>query len=253
MNFLKQHWKLLTVGILLGLTFCIWFVVIRESPTNILTIAFLDVGQGDAIYIESPTHQQIIIDGGPSPKILGELRKVMPWYDRSIDMIIVTNPDADHYAGFINVLRSFAIKTVIEPGTYSNTETYKIFEEDVDKEHAQEIIARRGQVMDIGGGAYIKILFPDRDVSKLDSNEGSIIAQLVYGETEVMLTGDATSATEEYVVSLDGEKIRSDILKVSHHGSKTSSSENFVRTVNPQYAVISAGKKIAMATHIKKL
>ncbi|MCC2630733.1 MAG: internalization-like protein competence protein ComEC/Rec2, competence protein ComEC protein [Candidatus Paceibacter sp.] len=239
---LKKHWRLsLVLAIFLANIF-IWYAVAREQPSNTLTVAFLNVGQGDAIYIESPTHQQLLIDGGPSQAILGELRKVMPFYDRTIDTILVTNPDKDHYAGFIDVLDRFQVNTVIEPGSKSDTETYARFEKDVDAEHAKEIIARRGMVLDLGGGAELHILYPDHDVSAETTNDASVIAQLVYGSTTIMFTGDTTKKSEAYILSLDGTRLDSDILKVAHHGSKTSSSEEFVKAVSPQYAVISAGK-----------
>jgi competence protein ComEC len=220
----------------------VWYAVQREQPSNILTVAFLNVGQGDAIYIESPTHHQLLIDGGPSQAILGELRKVMPFYDRTIDTILVTNPDKDHYAGFIDILDRYKVTTVLEPGSPSDTETYKIFSRTVDAERAQEIIARRGTMIDLGGGAVLEILYPDHDVSAETTNDASVIARLVYGSTTIMFTGDTTKKSEAYILSLDGTRLDSDILKVAHHGSKTSSSEDFVKAVSPQYAVISAGK-----------
>jgi competence protein ComEC len=242
MRLFRKNWRFAIVLAVLLANIFVWYAVQREQPSNILTVAFLNVGQGDAIYIESPTHHQLLIDGGPSQAILGELRKVMPFYDRTIDTILVTNPDKDHYAGFIDILDRYKVTTVLEPGSPSDTETYKIFSRTVDAERAQEIIARRGTMIDLGGGAVLEILYPDHDVSAETTNDASVIARLVYGSTTIMFTGDTTKKSEAYILSLDGTRLDSDILKVAHHGSKTSSSEDFVKAVSPQYAVISAGK-----------
>jgi competence protein ComEC len=244
-KFFQAKFKVALLGILALANIFIWLGVASKQQEDVVTIAFLNIGQGDAIFIESPTGNQIIIDGGPARKILSELRKVMPFYDRSINTILVTNPDADHYAGFIDVLRGYKVREIIYPGTHSDTSTYAYYKNEVIKEQASTTIARRGMVYNLGGGAELYILFPDRDISNLDSNAGSTIAKLVYKNTSVMLTGDATSATENYVVDLSGEipdgGIQSDILKVGHHGSRTSASEKFVRAINPRYAVVSYG------------
>jgi competence protein ComEC len=238
----KKHWKI-SVLLFIGLfDVFVWYAVAAESPTDKLTIAFLNVGQGDAIYIESPTKQRIMIDGGPSSAVLGELRTVAPFYLRSFDTLVVTNPDADHYSGFIDMLSAYKINRIIEPGTHSTTERYKEFETQIQNKNIEKTIAKRGMVLDIGGGAVLHILYPDKDVSNDSTNDGSIVAELVYGETEIMLTGDTTKKSEAYVLALDGSKLDSEILKVAHHGSKTSSDEDFVKAVQPEFAVISAGK-----------
>ncbi len=242
MEWIKKYWRwgIVIVGVLFNIF--IWYSVYHELPSKYLTIAFLNIGQGDAIYIESPTRNRMIIDGGPGRAILSELRKVMPFYERDIDTLIVTNPDKDHFAGFINVLDLFTIKKVIESGTKSDTETYKVFKQKVTQEKSEELIAKRGMIIHLGGGADVDILFPDTDVSGFERNEGSIIAKLVYGSTSVMLTGDAPSKTEEHVLDLDASDVKSTVLKVGHHGSRTSASETFTTAVDPEYAVISAGK-----------
>lgn len=219
----------------------VWSIVVEQGGEKFLTVAFLDVGQGDAIFIESPTGKQVLVDGGPNSKVLHEVGKLMPWYDRTIDMIVITNPDKDHIAGFINVLKRYEVDYVMEPGTKNETETHKLLQKMIVEDGLEKILARRGQKVDLGAGVSLAVLFPDRDVSALKSNDGSIVMRLVYGETEVLLTGDATSGVEKQILIYD-ENIQSDVLKVGHHGSKTSTDESFVSAVNPQYAVISSGK-----------
>lgn len=234
------HWCIL--GFLFIATIFIWYAVIQEDRQGILTVAFLDVGQGDAIFIESPTGNQLLLDGGPNKSALRALSKVMPFYDRSIDLLVVSNPDKDHFMGFLDVLRSYRIGAVVEPGTVGASAEYQAFEKLVENEPAPRVLARRGQKIQIGGGAALEILFPDRDVSGLNTNDGSIVAKLTYGNTSFLLTGDAPQNIERYVVSLEGKRIKSDVLKVGHHGSRTSTSEEFVGFASPTYAVISDGK-----------
>ena len=242
MIFLKKHWR---ICIIIFFIFCntfIWYVVVQETPSKYMTVGFLNIGQGDAIYIETPTHNKIMVDSGPSSILLSELRKVMPFYDRSIDTLLVTNPDADHFSGFIDILKSsFHVNHIIEPGTQSPTKTYALFEKIIQDKHIPKILAHRGMVVHLGGGADLHILFPDQDVSSWKTNDGSIVAQLTFGSTSVMLTGDAPNKTEEYVLSLDGKNIKSTILKEGHHGSRTSASGPFISAVAPEYDIISAG------------
>src|SRR3989344_2139759 len=249
MQKIRQYfpWYLL-LTLLFGNVF-IYYAVFAEAPRE-LTIAFLDIGQGDAIFIESPAGNQVLVDGGPNAKVLQELGKIMALHDRTIDLVVLTNPDQDHFAGLIDVLKQFEVAGVMEPGTVGKSRMYPEFEKAVDEEGAARYTARRGQIIDLGSGAYLKILFPDRDVSTLAPNDGSIVMQLVFGETEVMLMGDATAKVERQLLSLqlmDTEcpsvcSLKSDVLKVGHHGSRTSTSKNFVAAIAPVYAVISDGK-----------
>ncbi len=236
-----MRWHLL--GLLFVATGLIWYATISEDRSGTLTVAFLDIGQGDAIFIESPTGTQMMIDGGPGAVVLRELGKVMPFYDRSIDLLLVSNPDKDHLSGFLNVLRSFTVRAVVLPGTVGASAEYRAFEVAVKEEGATKVMARRGQRLHLGGGAYFDILFPDRDVSDLNTNDGSIVGKLVYGNTSFLFPGDAPSAIEEYVSYIDKERLDVDVLKIGHHGSKTSTSEALLGFASPTMAVISAGKE----------
>lgn len=227
------------VVILLILSFLVWSEILKaEQPRN-LRIAFLDVGQGDAIFIESPTGTQILVDGGPDSSLLRELTNVMNPFDRTLDAIIVTNPDQDHFAGFIELLERYKVGKEFESGTKKTTLTYKAFESALVENGVQRLLAKRGMVFDLGGGAYLSVLYPDRDVSDLSPNDGSIVMKLIYGKTSVLLMGDSTALVESRILSLGGSK-KADILKLGHHGSKTSSSENWVASVSPSQAIVSA-------------
>jgi competence protein ComEC len=227
--------------LLLCVTVGIWSAVYAHSFPGKLTVVFLDVGQGDAVLIESPTGLQVLIDGGPDRKVLRELASNISWLDRSIDVVVATHPDGDHITGLIDVLERYEVAHIVHPGVVHDTPVAAFFTQAVEDEGAIETVARRGQRLVIGGGAYIDIIFPDRVVANIDTNDASVITRLVYGDTSFLLTGDASQKIEEYVVGLDGAQLQSTVLKAGHHGSKTSTSPLFVGYVAPEYAVISRG------------
>ncbi len=241
MKSFKKNFKWYFLGVLFLITFFVWYAVFAESRDGLM-VAFLDVGQGDAILIDSPTGHQILIDGGPNKNILRKLSKVMPFYDRSIDVVIATHPDADHIGGLLDILNRYNVDLVIEPGLESDTTVYKEFKKIIKDKKIKKILARRGMKINFDKTAYIDILFPDRDVSGMDSNDASIVAKLVYGKTSYLFTGDSPLKIENYLIELSPESIDADVLKIGHHGSKTSNSEAFIGYVSPEYAVISVGK-----------
>ncbi len=239
-NFSKRL-KYYFLGLLFLLALFVWYAVFSETRGGLLVV-FLDVGQGDAIFIESPNGNQVLLDAGPNKSVLRELSKIMPFYDRSIDMIIESHPDKDHIGGFIEVLKRYDVALAIEPGVGSDTAVYQELNKVIGQKGIQKILARRGMRVNFGDGARLDILFPDRDVSGLETNTASIVAKVVYGDTSFLLTGDSPKAIENYLASFYGDNLKSDILKAGHHGSKTSTSEIFLGYVSPQYAIISAAR-----------
>jgi competence protein ComEC len=219
----------------------VWYAVLRERPHD-LKVSVLDIGQGDAILIESPTGNQMLIDGGGTREVLQRLGEEMPFYDHSIDVVMETHPDKDHIGGLPLVLSAYQVGAFMEPGIESDTKIDDELEKDVDADHVHRVIARRGMVVHLGGGADLSILFPDRDMSGYETNEASIVAKLQYGATSFLLTGDSPSNIENYLIGLDGEGLKSDVLKVGHHGSKYSTSLLFAKEVDPEFAAISVGK-----------
>lgn len=216
------------------------------NKEQFLQVTFLDVGQGDATFIESPSGAQVLIDGGRDASVLRGLTKTMGYFDRDIDMVMATHPDSDHISGLIDVLKRYTVHTIVMTENESDTPVYHALLESIAQEGATVVYARRGQVFDLGmgvkGSTTLSVLFPDHDPRGLESNTSSIVAQLQYGQIEFMLTGDSPQAIEEYLVSGLGSVLESEVLKAGHHGSRTSSSELFVSQVQPAIAVISAGK-----------
>ncbi len=208
---------------------------------ELLCVVFLDVGQGDAIFIESPAGIQLLIDTGRDQSVLRGLGDVMDFGDREIDHLLLTHPDADHVGGAVDILERFLVSQVIRTENESDTALWEATERQIEAEGAKVTMARRGQVFDLGGGVKLEILFPDIDPTEMESNTASIVARLIYGDTAFMLTGDSPKAIEEYLVLVEGEHLKSDVLKAGHHGSRTSTAELFLAEVDPKYAVISAG------------
>jgi len=238
----------IVILVLLCVVAIIWYAALREDRHGLLTVSFLDVGQGDSIYIDAPSGRQVLIDGGKGSTVLRRLASASPWWDRTIDVVIPTHPDADHIGGLADVLARYQVGMIIRSSVEGDTQTAKALMEAIKQEGSQNVVAMRGQVVDLGGGAYLQILYPDRLVPRIATNDGSVVARLVYGNTSFMLTGDVPQEVENYLVALastplgtsDGS-LRSDVLKAGHHGSKFSSSSQFMGFVNPYFGVFSRG------------
>jgi len=234
------------IGILTGLlavNIFAWAIVCYLSQSPSLEVNFFDVGQGDAIFIETAQGQQILIDGGPGNVILEKLAKELPFWDRTIDLIILTHPELDHLSGLIEVLKNYQVENILWTGVVRETAVYQEWEKAIKAEGAKIFIARAGQKI-ISGKSILEILCPFDEIEEeifKDSNNTSIVAKLVFGNTSFLFTGDIGKSQEKEIISR-GEDIDSDVLKVPHHGSKTSSSEEFIRGVSPEIAIISVGK-----------
>ena len=219
----------------------VWYAALLEDRRGLLTVSFLNIGQGDAVFIDAPSGRQVLIDGGPDASVLRELGKVSPWYDRSIDVVVATHPDLDHIGGLIDVLPRYRVATIVHSSVLGSTSGWERFRSESKEETTDIRIGERGQVYDLGGGARFEILFPDRSVVGLETNVGCIVARLTYGSTSFMLPCDTDKNVEQYLARLDGEKLKSNVLKAAHHGSKTSSLPLFVGYVSPEYGVYSRG------------
>ncbi len=218
----------------------------KTIDTNILSVSFLDVGQGDAIYILAPNGNDVLIDGGPHEGISPLLRSVMPLFDNDIDIVIATHPDKDHIAGLAQVFEDFQVNTFIDSEIRSGTSfDKKLHTFVIDEPNSESIIARSGErfILDEIHGVYLDILYPyENTLHVSDTNSASIVAKLTYGNTSFLLTGDAPIATEDFLIKNEKQNLDIDVLKLGHHGSKTSTSDAFLEATTPIYAVVSAGK-----------
>lgn len=246
-DFIKKHKSLAVLCVLAVVCIAIWVAVYagQSKHSGALTFAVLNIGQGDGLFIEGPTGIQVLVDAGPNTGgVLRELPKVMAFGDRTLDAVVETHPDADHMGGFVDVLERYKVSAFITPGIIKHNTVTDALDREVDAQHIPIYIARRGVVLDLGGGAELDILYPDQDVTNFGdkTNDGAIVAHLVYGKISVMLTADAPFSTEAHLIQIStSTDLISDLLKVGHHGSKFSTSDAFIAAVHPQVALISVG------------
>lgn len=216
-------------------------IVVRQSQPKVVSVSFLDVGQGDSIFIETPDGHQIVIDGGVDARALAELGKIVSPGDHTIDVVVATHPDADHIAGLIPIVRRYDVTTFIAPDYDSDTAVYRELMQTVHDTVPNITNGFIGDRIDTGDGVTIDFLAP-YNLDTQESNDVSIVAKLAYGNFSVLLTGDASIMIEQQLVHWYGDQLHSDILKAGHHGSRTSSIASFVRAVSPEFGIISAGK-----------
>jgi competence protein ComEC len=240
MKFLKKHFKIIFIMILIIINIII-FYIIYSNHFGKLKIVFLDIGKGDSILIESPVGSQILIDGGLNKKVLEAIGKEIPFYDRSIDAVVATHPDSDHIGGIPNILEKYKVENYFDNGMNEDSELFKKLDKEIISKKINYYKATKGQLIDIGGGAYIRILSPENVYGK-DTNKNSIVAKLYFGGTSVLLTGDAPTEIENILVRKYGAELKSDILKVAHHGSRNSLSESFISAASPEFSIISVNK-----------
>lgn len=236
----------ITIFILLAITIGIWSAATQADHRGMLTVSFLSVGRGDAIFIAAPSGRSVLIDGGPDTSVLRALSSVLPWWQRSIDVVVSTSPDKDDSTGLIDVLARYRIDIIVRSSVSGTDSFSRSLADAIDAAQARGadvVQARRGQVIELGSGAYIEILSPDRNVPGVSAADGCVAMRVVYGATSFMLPCDAPQALEEYLAYLDGASLHSDVLKVGKGGAKSSSSELFVGYVSPTYAVYSRACK----------
>ena len=203
-----------------------------QTSTNV-TIKFIDVGQGEAILIALP-EKTILIDAGPTgsaPKIAQVLQELGR---NKIDYLVATHPDEDHIGGMADVISNTQIGTIYAPNKTNNTATYRKFLAAIQNNNLQITLAEAGTIIDQTDSYKLEILWPKKDANFPDTNDYSIIIKLTVGTKTFLFTGDApTNAI------LNSNPGHIDVLKVSHHGSRTGTTEQLVRKLSPTYAVVS--------------
>lgn len=206
------------------------------KPLATIRVHFIDVGQGDSVLIQAPS-SNILIDGGErNSGVVDYLNSIGI---KELDMVIGTHAHADHIGGLIDVLNSFKVREVIDPGAIHTTRTFEEYLMTIDKLNIKFTEGRAGMVRDLGDEVKLEILHPAH-VNTDKVNNTSIVTRLTYGKVSFLFTGDAEVEAEEEILSRD-QNIKSTILKVGHHGSNTSTSSEFLRKVSPEVAVIMVG------------
>lgn len=216
-------------------------LIFFEFQDHKLEFYVFDVGQGDAMLIRTPNRIDILIDGGPDNSVVYKLGKYLPFYDRTIDLMILSHPHADHINGLIEVMKRYQVKHILTTGIVYASPQYRVWQEQISKNNITVQIIESPRIISLDKDVYLNIIFPDQsflDKKIKNLNNASIVVQLIYGDTSVMLTGDLEE--EELLVNQNLD-LKSDILKVGHHGSDNANDIEFLKNVNPTYATISAG------------
>lgn len=234
--------KVIIIGIILGLIYILSNYYFYQKNKN-LEVSFIDVGQGDAIFIKTPEKHNVIIDFG-SNQGLNELNKKIPWWNKKIDLIIITHPHDDHIIGLIQIIKNYKVKNILYTGIIFDSPAYSELLKEINKKNIPLFIPKRDQSIELGKDCYMKIIFPgesffNREIDNL--NNSSIVSQLNCQNSKFLFMGDAEKEVETEILEKK-INIKSDVLKVGHHGSITSSQIEFLEKVSPQIAVIMVGK-----------
>lgn len=233
--------------ILLALAFVVWSQVIYAdtTPSQSLKVAFLDVGQGDAIFIVLPNGEQVLIDGGPNSTVLAQMSHYMPPLDRKIEHVILTHPHADHLNGLIKVLERYEIGTIYEARISYDSVAYKSWQEQISLKKIPRREISQNDVLEWGEVDF-QVLWPTSSVlggnGESNINNSSVVGRLVYRQTAFMLTGDAETEAQSALCAFGSEKLKSDVIKVAHHGSQNGTVVCFMEAVSPSWAIISSGQ-----------
>ena len=213
------------------------------QPNGRLHVHFLDIGQGEVILITTPSGRQVLVDGDKSPQALvNELAQAMPFWDRSIDVLLLTHPDGDHMIGQIGVPERFQVSHALDTAISQANADALPWRESLDGVGAQTFVEHAGGWVDLGDGVALWILWPPPGGFEHEhaDNRKSLVARLVTGDFCALVTGDSGLPSEAVWVWADAP-IGSTVLKVGHHGSSSATSPEFVEAVGPSVVVIQVG------------
>lgn len=236
-----QH-RILTVTVACALVLLL--LGVREAllsvPRSFATVHFFDVGQGDAALITGPKGEQIVIDGGPNLTLLEDLEATMPFNDRTIDLLVLSHPHQDHLFAFPELLRRYTVKNILATGMDFSLPRYREFLTLAAEKHVRLIEPDPKKDIVWPDGLALDVIWPKDDLlgKKGDANNTSVVLRVLYGKDSVLFTGDAETPEEKAILA-SGADVRADILKVGHHGSRTSSSTGFLLAVKPTLGVVS--------------
>ena len=258
--FNRNH-LILFVIFLIIFDFFVWSQIVSgvNEQNNDLEVYFLDVGQGDSELINLPNDVQVLMDGGPDNKILEELSSILPPTDRYIDLVVLSHPQYDHFAGLIEVLKRYEIGAFLYNGREGTAKAFEDLKRTIEKNKIPTIILTQGDKIKYQNN-LLDILSPTADLLKSkELNDTSLVISLAielvnqnfsklhYVDdrqrnviTKILFTGDIGFKVENYLT--ENFNIDSDVLKVGHHGSKYSSGKKFLKAVNPKIAIIEVGK-----------
>ena len=237
--------KFLLIGLIFANIFC-WSFVFELSKPHYLQVCFFDVGQGDSIFINTQQNQQILIDGGPSDAVIKKLASKMPMFDKTIDLVVLTHPHSDHLYGLLPIFDNYKVENFLWTGQNYDTKTFQKLKDLLAQEKSTVYIAKQGLEIKLSDNEYLKVIFPfdsleGQTIINSQANDNSIVLMLNSFNDRILFTGDASYKIES-AIEEKGIDIGADVLKVSHHGSISATSDYFLEQIAPRLAVISVGE-----------
>ncbi len=223
--------------IILIISSILLFTLFKQE--NNLIVHFLDIGQGDCILIRTPAGQNILIDGGADNKPLSEIAKVLPWWDRTIDYIVITHYHADHMMALIELLNKYKVKQILVTDHQPDDLLYRTWSEKLAEYNLEATVVQAGQTFIIEDNLSWQIIIADG--YHKDYNDNSIVIRLSFKDIDYLFTGDLPTVQEKRILNTN-LVLESEILKVAHHGSKYSSSQAWLQAINPELCVIQSGE-----------
>lgn len=224
---------------------CFALQPVRDTAVKVF---MLNVGQGDSFLVQTAQGKQLLIDSGRDASVLAQLAKVMPAGDTSIDAIIATHPDADHIGGLASVLERYSVGLFLTSQVDGTSTVYRELFGLIDQKKIPAYYVRHGMDLSLDNKTVFSVLFPDRPTSNWETNTASVVGRLDVANpapsndtSSILFTGDSPSTIEHMLAQTVPDMLTVDVLKLGHHGSKTSSSAEFLTATHPQLALISAG------------
>lgn len=215
-----------------------------------LEVTFFDVGQGDATWLEFSNGEQMLVDCSKDRRVLKRLGNELWFFDQTIDYLVVTHPDYDHYGGCIDVLRKYEVENIIYNGVKRRSSKYwQTFDRFYHSENANYVTISSPQKLTIGSST-LHFFYPDRNLSKINgqqvkfeqTNNTSLIFKITKGESGILFTGDAEKKLERYITNKYPDQLDAEVYKMGHHGSAGSSNIFFIEKIKPKLSIASAGK-----------
>ncbi|MBU0706240.1 MBL fold metallo-hydrolase [Patescibacteria group bacterium] len=241
----SKQWALSLI--ILALVLILSLYQFFQITDNQFKLSFLDVGQGDAILIQTPEYKNILIDAGPDGKVVDELSKKLNFFNQKIDLFIMTHPDLDHYAGILDIFQKYPVKSVMITGIVVENSIYKTFLSELKTRQIPIIYPANLHDLQISRDLFLDFLYPlagqsliGQEPKNRNDTSISLIIRDGNGTPLALLTGDAEEA-EELDMLLSGQDLKAPVFKLGHHGSKTASTEPFLQAIEPRTVIVSAG------------
>lgn len=240
MNIKIKNWIILLIFFLVIFDIFVWLQIVFGGPNKNLEVYFLDVGQGDSELVILPNGPKVLIDGGPNNKAIEELASVLRPTDRYLDLIILSHPQTDHFTGLIDVLKRYQVGAFIFNGQNGLANSWSDLIKIIQENKIPVVVLAAGDKIHYLDNQFY-FLWPEKNsINNLNLNEAALVPLLQSRNSKILFTGDISSKIEDRLIQR--YELDVDVLKVSHHGSKYSSSEKFLIKTSPKISVIQVGK-----------